>query len=114
MLQKECHLQKFLLQKRNHSIYLVNFFFQILAVIFMEQFTGIATCNFFIRTFKSHKEKIFCLHLLKPWKPDRNLQNNAAKVLATFSTNIQLFTKTQALNIMKTKTVFVNPHEHEY
>ena len=27
--------QKFLLQKLNHSIYLVNYFFQILAVIFM-------------------------------------------------------------------------------
>ena len=77
-IRKEYHLQKFLLQKLNHSIYLVNCFFQMLAVNFMWKPTHMAALIFLSRTFKSYKEKVLCLHLLKCWKPDRTLQNNAA------------------------------------
>ena len=42
----EGSLQKFLLQRLNHSIYLVRCFFQMLAVVFVQEPTGIAALIF--------------------------------------------------------------------
>ena len=46
-----------------------------LAIIFTQKTTGIEALIFLSRTFKSYKENVFFLHLLKL---DRNLLNNAA------------------------------------
>ena len=55
---------------------MVNWFFQVLAVIFIRKLTGIVTLSNLPRNSSPIKENFLSLHLMKRSKRDRNLQNN--------------------------------------
>ena len=80
-----------------------------LAVTFMWEPTDIVALNFLPRIFKSSKEKVLSQHPLNQWKLNGNLQNNTVILFQE-----KLFAKTLVSHILKIKTIFVSPDEHEY
>ena len=59
------------LQPWNRSVYVANFFFQRLAVIFVRKATDTAALNFLPRISEPYKDQVLNLHFLKHWKLDK-------------------------------------------
>ena len=99
----------------NCSIYLTNWFFQMVPIIFMRAATVLVALNLLPRTSWFCKAKVLSLHFLNA--ENRKLAKQYCcsifrKVKQLILKFKQLFAETLASYILETKVIFVNPDEH--